>query len=825
MEHRVVPVEGEEQQTSGCSDAEQEDFVPSLVPSLSNSQVEFRPRSLTETSIREYQTPRLGPLQPLEDTANDGDGVPDVNWGAEGDGPGGEGEWNESGAHTQEKRRSLGWKRASEMVDVSDEEDEDLSGFRIQRRASSKVLGKRGKSMTETYTLFIAGKRFIVDPDSFGYYVWQNTAPFMALFSTYISPFLVAFTNWQVHKTGPIQYVAYAIDAFFLFDMLLASRVAYYNTAGDRLITSSWKIFKNYANSRLCFDLAMNLPLMEVVILTWPANAHIRFDVGLLVLLRLLRWEKIYKYLIGLNLNTGVSYFGITIIKLILLMTMVVHWSGCGLFFLAKLRDFSDDTWVGRFDPSLADADTHTQYITTVYWAMTTLTTVGYGDFAAVNVYERAFCMAIMLINLSLTAYILGNMTLILTKSDNITSQFRDTIAKVNRYFDVKSLPDQIRRAAISHMQLAYDVAEQKDEVLKHCPPFIQRQVLKHLYQDHLTDSYIFQGCEEAYLDKLVSCAEVDFFFPLALVLAEDDLSEAIYVIVSGTCSVVDQQGRCICVLREGMSFGEECIVCGISALWSIETRSHVKVLRIRQADFAEASMMFPHEARACARNVLSHIEDMASSNCHDVRLRTLAEQAETNMHRQRMDLITKLCYLAKMNSVAELRKLANIDKKLDPNSSDYDKRTPLHIAASCGSLDSVRFLIEEVHADPNVKDRFGNTPLRCAVTQGHDAIITHLMMHGAVLGLEDEGPLMCETVFKGNLPLLDRLLRAGANPNVFNFDRRTPLHICCADGLIPMVRSLTKYGADSLLKDRWGTTPMDEAERNSSHHVLQFLL
>ena len=53
------------------------------------------------------------------------------------------------------------------------------------------------------------------------------------------------------------------------------------------------------------------------------------------------------------SMQTGISYFGITVIKLILILTLVCHWSGCGLFFIAKLEGFSEDTWIGRFDPTL----------------------------------------------------------------------------------------------------------------------------------------------------------------------------------------------------------------------------------------------------------------------------------------------------------------------------------------------------------------------------------------------------------------------------------------------------------------------------------------
>lgn len=46
-----------------------------------------------------------------------------------------------------------------------------------------------------------------------------------------------------------------------------------------------------------------------------------------------------------------------------------------------------------------------------MYWSITTLTTVGYGDLHAQNANEMVFNVFYMLFNLGLTAYLIGNMT------------------------------------------------------------------------------------------------------------------------------------------------------------------------------------------------------------------------------------------------------------------------------------------------------------------------------------------------------------------------------------------------------------------------------
>ena len=62
------------------------------------------------------------------------------------------------------------------------------------------------------------------------------------------------------------------------------------------------------------------------------------------------------------------------------------------------------------------------------------------------------------------------------------------------------------------------------------------------------------------------------------------------------------------------------------------------------------------------------------------------------------------------------------IRARADPNKTDYDGRSPLHLAASRGYEDITLFLMQE-HVDVNIKDNFGNTPLLEAIKNGHDRV------------------------------------------------------------------------------------------------------
>ena len=51
----------------------------------------------------------------------------------------------------------------------------------------------------------------------------------------------------------------------------------------------------------------------------------------------------------------------------------------------------------------------------------------------------------------------------------------------------------------------------------------------------------------------------------------------------------------------------------------------------------------------------------------------------------------------------------------VDLTKGDYDARTPLHIAAACGHLNVLKYLIETSEVPHSPRDRWGATPLNDA--------------------------------------------------------------------------------------------------------------
>lgn len=101
-----------------------------------------------------------------------------------------------------------------------------------------------------------------------------------------------------------------------------------------------------------------------------------------------------------------------------------VHCAGCLYYMLADRYPHQGKTWIGAVNPNFRETSLRIRYISAMYWSITTMTTVGYGDLHAVNTIEMIFIIFYMLFNLGLTAYLIGNMTNLVVEGTRRTMEF-----------------------------------------------------------------------------------------------------------------------------------------------------------------------------------------------------------------------------------------------------------------------------------------------------------------------------------------------------------------------------------------------------------------
>ena len=204
--------------------------------------------------------------------------------------------------------------------------------------------------------------------------IWDIFVILLILISSIIIPFQAAFEHTTSDQENNIIY---------LIDLFLAINIYFnffttYRFQGEEILDAK-KIQLSYLKSTFLIDFIANFPFDLIVLLFFPAAKV--YNISLVLILRLFRLLRIVRLFRIFGrwenqrwINPG--YFRIS--KLFIFVLLLTHWLACIWFAIAYIENFPKDSWVVRSE--IDNASPAKQYILSLYWAVTTMATIGYGD-------------------------------------------------------------------------------------------------------------------------------------------------------------------------------------------------------------------------------------------------------------------------------------------------------------------------------------------------------------------------------------------------------------------------------------------------------------
>ncbi|MCO5613128.1 hypothetical protein L7F22_067403 [Adiantum nelumboides] len=456
-----------------------------------------------------------------------------------------------------------------------------------------------------------------------------------------------------------------------------------------------------------------------------------------------------------------------------------------------------------------------------MYWSITTLTTVGYGDLHAENSSEMTFEIFYMLFNLGLTAYLIGNMTNLVVHITGRTQRFRDSVQAVSCFAYRNHLPQRLHDQMMDHMRLKFRTENlQQEETMSVLPKAIRSSVAQHLFRDTVDKAYLFRGTSYDFMLQLVTEMKAEFFPPREDIILHNEAPTEFYVLVSGMVDLIaykDGIEQVIGAARSGDVIGEIGALCYKPQPYTARSKKLSQLLRIDRNMFLSIAQGNILDGQIVIDNLYQYLKDSKLSSLLRLNLAidSIVAQVGTGM-------TLSLCFVASKGNCHLLKQF--LSRGRDPNTTDYYGRTPLHIAAANGYLDCVETLL--LHGgDPNIEDDDGIVPLWEAIQARHENVAEFLWNNGARLTYGMEGEFLCRAIDNGNLEVLRDLLKYGADINATNADGSTALHAAIATGNLDITTFLIDHGADLDKSDARGLRPVDLANRLKQEDLVNILL
>ncbi|KAI8469642.1 MAG: hypothetical protein J3K34DRAFT_276757 [Monoraphidium minutum] len=683
---------------------------------------------------------------------------------------------------------------------------------------------------------------FVIHPYDVRANFWWAFIALAVLVTMLAEPAFLAFAKYPGFYPGPDTTITSLLITAYALDIVFNFFVAYHDADG-LLVVDRRRIAANYARVRLWVDLATTIPFDWIVLGVMGLRESDTVEARYISMLRLIRLARVYrlkKWADYLTTNTSVSLLWVTILRNALVLFYTTHIGACIFFFLARQTEGAVITWfdaaharfTGNGAGGMAEAGTFGKYVFSLYWSAVTFATVGYGDIHAETVAEAAFITLFIYINVFVGAYIIGTITLLVTRSDEETGRYRSELAVLEQYGATHAIPQDLQSAMRGHLRLHYSAQESSDErVLAVLPSALRRRVLGHMYGVMLAESWLLDGCHQKFLDAFLGAAKMEHVMPKVEIVGEGDLVNELMILVAGTCvmdlprpgSAASAAGDVFLTVDDGSFHGgggaaarsleagdplaEMAFFTEAANLQAVRTVSVCRVLSLSRTAYMALAAAFPLSAERILANLLDAAQMMVERETRLPPSALAALEARPDLGALSLDYASP--ELLASNGAAAAAAAASKRGRGGP---------PAEGGGGGGGED--RF---DAAAPPG---RVGG-PLR----QGQRMALSNLARVRTLVEAQrrrlqrDRTAEFLEAAAHGNVAQLRAMMQQGLDPNSADYDGRTALMLAAGRGQLEAAAVLLAAGADPSAVDALQGCALLEAARGGHDAILEALL
>jgi len=202
------------------------------------------------------------------------------------------------------------------------------------------------------------------------------------------------------------------------------------------------------------------------------------------------------------------------------------------------------------------------RYIWGVYWTVTTLATVGYGDITPSSSEARLYAMAIMMLGVSSFAIFISHFSRLLITRDSKMEAQRQKIKFLKEMLQRYQVPSDLRSEVLAfyHHLLGHRSAEDEERILLELPQGMKESVQHHIRMNSIAQLDFFSGLSRECLSFIADNFQERFYQAGDIVFGQGEIGKEMYFIHYGEVDV-RRDGQRVSTLKDGQIFGERALI------------------------------------------------------------------------------------------------------------------------------------------------------------------------------------------------------------------------------------------------------------------------
>ncbi|KAJ1522858.1 hypothetical protein ONE63_002006 [Megalurothrips usitatus] len=400
--------------------------------------------------------------------------------------------------------------------------------------------------------------------------IWDWIILCLTFYTAIMVPYNVAFKN-KTSEDVSLLVVDSIVDVIFFIDIVLNFHTTFVGPGGE--VVSDPKVIRmNYLKSWFIIDLLSCLPYD-----VFNAFDHDEDGIGSLFsalkVVRLLRLGRVVR-----KLDRYLEYGAAMLILLLCFYMLVAHWLACIWYsigrsdadngiqysWLWKLANVTQSPYLYAWNnetsmPELTNGPSRkTMYVTALYFTMTCMTSVGFGNVAAETDNEKIFTICMMIIAALLYATIFGHVTTIIQQMTSATAKYHDMLNNVREFMKLHEVPKGLSERVMDYVVSTWAMTKglDTDKVLNYCPKDMKADICVHLNRKVFNEHPAFRLASDGCLRALAMHFTMSHSAPGDLLYHTGESIDSLCFIVTGSLEVI-QDDEVVAILGKGDVFGD----------------------------------------------------------------------------------------------------------------------------------------------------------------------------------------------------------------------------------------------------------------------------
>jgi voltage-gated potassium channel len=313
-------------------------------------------------------------------------------------------------------------------------------------------------------------------------------------------------------------------------------------------------------------------------------------SISLILILRVFRLLRVVRLFVIFRRWQDLSWTNsgyLRIIKFLTTIMLIIHWIACAWFLVPFIENFPKNSWI--VISGIKDVDPITQYVRSLYWAIVTMTTVGYGDITPHRNIEYVFTIIVMLIGASTYAFIIGNIASLFSNLDSARAGFFNKIDAISQYLRSRQVPHNLNEQVRNYYEYlwAHHRGVKEDTLFDDLPVQFRLDILRYLTRDLLDRVPLFRYCSPALRNALLMALKPQTFAPDVYIARQGELGKEIYFLSRGKVEIISGDGKNKHgYLESGDYFGDLSLILGEKRTASVRALTYCEIFILNRSDF-----------------------------------------------------------------------------------------------------------------------------------------------------------------------------------------------------------------------------------------------